>query len=226
MSISEFFNKKARAMAAAAAIALGGAGGYAGHEIAQHELQPQQSNFVLSQVNDKNMTEAAFLKGQMPGGPVVTAKETDAMRGFTARIDQMASDHVWGNNITARADAIKFVTDLRISQDISEQDYAKLIGDYKSRVGIDVSDVTGNYEKGIMYNQEAQVGAAFSHIFGDDDATDESTSKEVGGYMLEGQRLYDNAGMEGGLAGAALGVMLVLPAWFRSRRGPRGPKFK
>jgi hypothetical protein len=224
LSISEFFNKKARATVAAAAIALGGAGGYAGHEIAQHQFQPQPSNFVLSQVNDSNMTESEFLKGQLRGGPVVTDKETAAMKDFNARIDQMASDRAWGNLGSARSEAVQFVNDLRTSQDISEQDYAKLLAQYNTRVGIDVSDVAGNYQKGIMYNQEAQAAVAISQIFGHDDMTPAETAKDVGDAMLEGQQMYDRAGLEGGLAGAALGMMLLLPGWIRSRKGPKGPK--
>ena len=225
MSISEFFNKKARAMVAAVAIAFGGAGGYAGHELAQHQLQPQPSNFVLSQLNDKNITEEQFLKGQMPGGPVITEKETVALQNFTARIDEMASFKAWNQDVSARGLAVKFVSDLRVSQDISERDYVNLIADYNKRVGIDVSATTGNYEKGIMYNQEAQVGVAIGQIFGGDDSDDE-ISQDVGSAMLEGQKIYDQAGLAGGMAGAGFGVMLVIPAWRRSRRGPKGPKLK
>jgi hypothetical protein len=225
VSISEFFNKKARAAAAAAAIALGGAGGYAGHEIAQHQLQPQPSNFVLSQLNESNITEAQFIKGQMPGGQVITAKETTALQSFTSRIDAMQSDKIWGNEASARTQAIKFINDLRVSQDISEKDYTTLLADYNKRVGIDVSGVTGNYTKGIMYNQEAQVGVAIGQIFGGDDS-DEQISQDVGNFMLEGQKMYDQAGLDGGMAGAALGMLLVLPVWFRARRGPKGPKLK
>lgn len=227
MSISEFFNKKARATVAAAAIAMGAAGGYAGHEIAQHQLQPQPSNFVISQITeDMNMSEAQFLKGQLPGGPVVTQKETAAMEDFNNRIDKMSSEVAWGNTAGARADAFSFVNDLRVSQDISEQDYGKLLERYNRRVGIDVSDIAGNYEKGVMYNQEAQVGSAIASIFGDDDMTPEEKSKDIGNMMLEGQKLYEQAGLEGGMAGAGLGMLLLLPAWIRSRRGPKGPKLK
>lgn len=219
MSISDFFNRKARAIVAAVTIGLGGAGGYAGHEIAQHEFQPQPSNFVLSQVNENTMTEKAFLSGQLPGGPVRTAQEVKALEDFTTRIDAMAGQRAANDAVALQDSAVSFISDLRISKDISEMDYKALLTDYNNRVGLDVSAITGNYAKGIMYNQEANVVVEITQIFSRD-ADDEDTSREVGAAMLEGQRLYDNAGLEGAAGGAALGMMLMIPVWMRRRRGP------
>ncbi len=219
MTISEFFNKKARAAVAASTIVLGAAGGYAGMEIAQHDLQAQPSNFTLSQVNDTNITERQFIAGRMPGGQVVTPQETAAVASFNARIDAMTAEKGMWNQSSLQSDAVSFINDLRISKDISEQDYAKLLAAYDKRVGVDVSPITGNYEKGIAYNQEANVAEQISQIFSHD-ATDEDTSKDVGAFMLQAQQMHDQLGVEGGLAGAALGMMLMAPLWLRRRKRP------
>jgi hypothetical protein len=221
MSISEFFNKKARAVVAASAIAMGGIGGYTGMEIAQHDLQAQQSNFTLAQVSDSNITEKQFIAGRLPGGPVVTPQETAAVAGFNARIDAMAAEqnlYNWDQS-KLQSDAVSFVNDLRMSTNITEQDYAKLITSYDKRVGLDVSAITGNYEKGIQYAQEAFVAESISHIF-DNDATDEESSKDIGAFMLQAQQMHDQLGLEGGIAGTGVGLLLMSPLLFRRRKRP------
>ncbi len=239
MSISEFFNKKAKAVVASLALAFGVVGGYAGHEIAQNQLQPGVSDFALSSVPD-NFSEKQFVAGHIAGLPAQSAAQAEARFAFAQRIDALeeqrfdydlavqardGSAMAIGNKLAA--DSVAFVNDLRMSKDLSEKDYANIVDDFNDRVGIDVSAVTGNYTKGIMYQQEAQVGQAFGSMFGDDDMTPAQQSAEIGKIMEEGQAQYDKIGLEGGLAGALLGSVLFLPVIRRQRKaGPKvqGPK--
>ena len=239
MSISEFFNKKAKAVVASLALVFGVAGGYAGHEIAQNQFQPKVSDFTLSSVPD-TATEKQFISGHIPGVVLNNAAEAEARFVFAQRIDALEEQRfdydlaVQAQDGSAMAlgsrlatDSVAFINDLRLSKDISEKDYANIVNDFNDRVGIDVSAVTGNYTKGVMYQQEAQVASAFGSIFSDEDMTPQQQSAEVGKIMAYGQSRYDTAGLEGGLAGALLGGVLFLPVMRRQRKsGPKvqGPK--
>jgi len=229
MSISEFFNKKARAAAASIALLFGAVGGYAGHEIAQNAYQPHLSDFTMASLPD-NATEQQFTKGHIPGA--VDADAASTRFAFSQRLDALeelaiitddTEDPIIAQQL--RHDAVAFINDLRISPHLSEQDYARFVADYEDRVGLDVSPVTGNYRNGAMYQQEGMVGVAFGAIFNDDELTPAEQSKEVGQIMQAGQDRYDQAGLEGGLAGAALGGFMALPLLRRTRRkGPQVPK--
>lgn len=229
MSISEFFNRKSRAVIAAVTLALGAGGAYIGHETAQQTTQPQVSEFTLQQLPD-NTTEEQFVSGKLPVNAKYDALQSVRVDEFTARIDAMEQQKyemrfMTGDvYIAAEAklvdDAVSFVNDLRVAENLSERNYADLVSDFTERVDIDVSSVTGNYTKGIMYQQDAQLGVMFGMIFGDDDKTPAETSREVGDAMLEGARMNDNAGLAGGAAGLLLGGLLAVPLW-RRRNYPK-----
>ncbi len=224
MSISEFFNRKSRAVIAAVTLALGAGGGYLGHETAQHTTQPQVSEFTLAQLPD-NTTEAQFVSGKLPVNAKYDALQTTRVDEFSARIDAMQAQkdamlQLPGQEQPAIAvrltqDAVSFINDLRVAENLSERNYADLVKDYTARVGIDVTAWTGNYTQGIAYQQDAQLATLFGMIFDDDDKTPAQMSREVGDTMLEGQKMADNAGLAGGAAGLLLGGLLAVPLWRR-----------
>jgi hypothetical protein len=216
MSISEFFNRKARAMAAAAALALGAAGGYVGMEAGNSYNQPQASDFTLAAVPE-NVTERQFISGHIPG-----VKEDAAQRAmrqeFSRRIDRTAGLA----DPAAREDsAVRLVTALRTGDRISEKDYQSLVDEYNRRVGLDVTARTGNYRDGAAFNQECQVGAAFGSFFDDEEMTPEELSADVGACMQQAEAARDKAALGGAAGGAALGGLLGLPLWLRRRKGPK-----
>ncbi len=225
MSLSEFFNKKARAIIAAGAFALGGLGGYAGHEAAQQQTQPAISEFTLAQLPE-NITEQQFYAGKLPAGTVVTPEsqraQAEAVAGFTARIS--ALQNLSDRDAQTEA-AVAFVNDLRVSENLSERDYTSLVKDYNARVGLDVTPLTGNWQKGIMYQQEANLAVHFGELMGnffggdDDESTPQQLSRDVGAVMTEGQQRFDVAGAAGAGGGALLGSLLLAPLWLRARRG-------
>lgn len=229
MSISEFFNRKSRAVIAAVTLALGAGGAYIGHETAQQTTQPQVSEFTLQQLPD-NTTEEQFVSGKLPVNAKYDALQPARVDEFSARIDAMeaqktamaamADEDRPAATVRLLQDGISFVNDLRVAENLSERNYADLLNDYNARVGLDVSAWTGNYTKGIMYQQDAQLGVMFGMIFGDDDKTDAEISREVGDTMLEGAKMNDNAGLAGGAAGLLLGGLLTVPLW-RRRNFPK-----
>ena len=236
MKIGQFFNRKARAAVASVAILFGAAGGYAGHQMAQEKTQPQLSNYTLTQaIEQQDKLTQNFDREYFPAAlpadatPSVASQmaEEDAVIGFVTRISAMQENKDM-RDITA--DAVSFVNDLRLSENISERDYAALVRDYNARVNVDVTPITGNWQDGIMYQQEANLGAKFSAAFGgwfgddDEDVTPQQMSKDIGQGMSEGQNLYDNAGLKGAAGGALLGSMLFLPLYLRQRN--RHPKVK
>ncbi|MDI1228606.1 MAG: hypothetical protein PSY14_13075 [bacterium] len=230
MSISEFFNRKSRAVIAAVTLALGAGAGYVGHETAQSMTQPRVSEFTLQQLPD-NTTEAQFISGKLPVNAKYDALQPARVDEFSARIDAMEAQKdamAWMESYDRPAatvrltqDAISFVNDLRVAENLSERNYADLVKDYNARVGVDVTTWTGNYTQGINYQQDAQLGVMFGMIFGDeDDKTDAQISREVGDTMLEGAKMNDNAGLAGGAAGLLLGGLLTVPLW-RRRNFPK-----
>ena len=229
MSISEFFNRKSRAVIAAVTLAIGAGGAYIGHETAQQTTQPQVSEFTLQQLPD-NMTEEQFVSGKLPVNAKYDALQPARVDEFSARIDAMdqlksqmrfmASDLYIESEAKLVDDAVSFVNDLRVAENLSERNYADLVKDYNARVGLDVSSITGNYTKGIAYQQDAQLGVMFGMIFDDEDKTDAQLSRDVGDTMLEGQKMADNAGLAGGAAGLLLGGLLTVPLW-RRRNFPK-----
>ncbi len=235
MSISEFFNRKARAFIAAGALALGLGGGYAGHEAAQKMSGPQASNYTLAQImaddqqTDANQPERIFFPGQLRPGftpPAATVQaEADAVAGFTARITDMQQQQAAGGNILFSA--VDFVNDLRVSENLSERDYAGIVKDYNTRVGRDVTLYTGNWQSGIGWQQEANLGVHLSQVFGnffgdDEDLTPQQLSREVGNAMQEGQSMTSLSLAGGAFGGFALGGLLFAPVWLRA--GRRHPK--
>jgi hypothetical protein len=247
MSFRKSFNDKARAagkkmrvIAASAVLAFGAAGGaYIGHEVAQSETQPQISQFTLAQASEfdeGDMTRRDFYKGRLPANAAPDLIQPHRIDAFTARIDtmqQLAQRHAATEktnpdeaavlHAALSDDAVAFVNDLRMTHNISEQNYSHLIKDYQARVGLDVSDRTGNYTKGIQYLQEAQLSTVFGAIFGDD-LTDEEMSRDVGDMMAEGAKEYAQAGLIGGAAGGLGTGLLLLPALLFARR--RDPHVK
>ena len=246
MSISEFFNKRSRAVVAATALALGGAGGYAGYQAAENYQKPQLSEFTLSHA-PQDMTEQQFLAGRLPAGAVADKDESAARRSFTQQIDIMEAEErqYWElmgpieqarilpslpmGEMEARAThlhaslvdhAVSFVSDLRESENLSGKDYQALLDDYNARVGLDVTVLAGNYKKGVAFTQECQIAGARGHVFsgfGHNDATSELRSDDIGACMQEVQTSHDQLALEGAAAGAVLGGLFVLPLWLRRR---------
>lgn len=247
MSFRKSFNDKARAagkqmrvMAASVVLAFSAAGGaYIGHEVAQSETQPQVSQFTLAQASEfqeGEMTKREFYKGRLPANAAPDLIQPIRIDEFTARIDTMQAlaqrfaaseksnpDEAAVLHAALSDEAVSFINDLRMTHNISEQNYSHLIKDYEARVGLDVSDRTGNYTKGIQYLQEAQLSTVFGAIFGDD-LSDEEMSREVGDIMADGAKEYKEAGLIGGAAGGLGTGLLLLPALLFARR--RDPHVK
>jgi len=248
MSFRKSFNDKARAagkqmrvMAASVVLAFSAAGGaYIGHEVAQSETQPQVSQFTLAQASEfqeGEMTKREFYKGHLPANAAPDLIQPHRIDEFTARIDTMQTlaqrlaasensnpDEAAVLHAALSDEAVAFINDLRMTHNISEQNYSHLIKDYQARVGLDVSDRTGNYTKGIQYLQEAQLSTVFGALFGGDDLSDAEMSREVGDIMAEGAKEYKEAGLIGGAAGGLGTGLLLLPALLFARR--RDPHVK
>lgn len=228
MSIRNFFNekakaagKKARILTASALLALGAAGGgYIGHEIAIDHSQPQISQFTLAQLSE-NTTEEQFIRGEVPADAVADPQQAVRLSELRQAMTDILSHRTAEGQKTA---AVDFINDLRLSENLSEQDYKTLVNEFDNRVGIDVTDVTGNYRDGIMYWQDAQIAQAFALFFDDEDMTDAERAREIGDAMSLGQEYHDNAAMTGALGGGALGAILLLPFWMRRRRDEDGIK--
>lgn len=222
MSIRTFFNdkaraagKKARVLTASALLMLGTAGGgYIGHEIAIDQTQPQISAFTLAQLTE-NTTEEQFMRGDTPADAVADPLRAERLTEFRQSMTDILSHRTTDGQ---KAAAVDFINNLRIAENLSEQDYKTLVDEFDRRIGIDVTDVTGNYHDGIMYWQDAQIAQAFALLFDDDDMTDTERSREIGDVMSRGQEYHDTAGMAGALGGAALGSIFLLPFWMRRRR--------
>ncbi|MEZ0225031.1 MAG: hypothetical protein ACAH83_10790 [Alphaproteobacteria bacterium] len=229
MSISEFFNKKARALTAAAALLFAGGGGYIGMQAGDNYFameggvyrQPQASNFTLTHAPE-NMTDQQFIYGQIKNWEP-DAAQIAARQEFTQRIDVMAAERQQNDGTSLTDHAVSFVNDLRTSDKISEQDYAAILKDYDKRVGLDVTSVTGNYRVGIAFNQEAQLGNAIGRIFDfDDETTPAEVSKDVGNIMADLQKERDKNSLAGGALGLGVGGLAGFAFWRRKRND--GPK--
>lgn len=244
MSISEFFNKKSRAVLATVALAFGVAGGYAGHEIVQAQVETQRSEFTIPQVMEAELSAKpegskltddqwelqqatqVFKYGQLPAGNLVSdesiANQQVAIAKFNVRIEEMAAAKAAGRDVTAMA--VSFVNDLRFAENLTEKDYGGLVKEYNARVGVDVTAQTGNWQKGIAYQQEAQLEIIFDQIgnlFGggdDEDLTEAQLSAKVGKIMAQEQTAEDLKTAGGTAGGALLGGLLLVPALIRARR--------
>lgn len=222
MSIRKFFNEKAkstrksvRTFTAAALLSLGVAGGgYIGHEIVIDQTQPQMSEFTIAQLTE-NTTEEEFIRGALPADAVADPLQAERIAEFRQEMTNILSYRTAEGQ---QAAAVDFINALRMSENLSEKDYNNLIAEYDARVGIDVSDITGNYHDGIMYWQDAQLANAFASFFDDEDLTPAEQSKQIGEFMQVGQDMHDMAGMAGALGGAAIGSIFLLPFWMRRRR--------
>lgn len=279
MSISEFFNRKSRALYASLALAFGMAGGMAGHEIAKDRVENAPSNYTVAQAMamddnlparpagskltqeqwESQIAEQVFKYGRLPDGvvapPETKLEQVIAVETFTARIDELQLRKAMMNMLELNAElnaalgdqtailksmeftrykadtmdlAISFVNDLRVSQNVSEQDYAAIVRDYNARVGLDVTANTGNWQKGIGFQQESNLavhfGAVFGGMFGDDeDQTPQQLSREVGESMAEAQAQTDMIKLGAGAGAGALAGLLFLPLALR-RRHPKVPK--
>lgn len=257
MTIGEFFNKKSRRILASLALAFGVAGGYAGSQIAMDNTGAQPSTYTIAQLVEAGEKQEAaqqkfsadldqmYFPQRLPSEITVSqdsiAAQARAVAGFESRIAQMQAAKQGGADVTAAA--VSFVNDLRLSEDLSERDYAKIVRDYNKRVGVDVTAETGNWQQGIMYQQEANAAVHFIEAFSggffgsddDEDSTPQEMSRDIGAAMVEGQKLYDAAaperaaaGLKGGAAGGLLGGLLLVPALIRARRNhpkvPEAPK--
>lgn len=222
MSIRKFFNekskaagKKARTLTASALLVLGAAGGgYIGHEIAIDQTQPQVSQFTLAQLSE-NTTEEQFIRGDIPADAVTDPQQAVRMAEFRQAMSEILSHRTADGQ---KAAAVDFINDLRMAENLSEQNYKTLVDEFDRRIGIDVTDVTGNYRDGIMYWQDAQIAQAFAFFFDDEDMTDAERSREIGDAMSMGQEYHDTAATAGALGGGALGAIFLLPFWMRRRR--------
>lgn len=222
MSIRKLFNDKSqkakksvRSFTAAALLTLGIAGGgYIGHEIAIDQTQPQMSEFTIAQLTE-NTTEEEFMRGILPADAVADPLQAERIAEFRQEMTDILSHRTAEGQ---KAAAVEFINDLRMAENLSEKNYNDLVAEYDTRVGIDVSDITGNYHGGIMYWQDAQVASAFASFFDDEDLTPAEQSKQIGEFMQIGQSMHDTAGMAGTLGGAAIGSIFMLPFWMRRRR--------
>jgi hypothetical protein len=256
MSFSGFFNKKARVALAATALVAGGAG--VGYEYGANHQAPHLSNFTFNQpqgeMTEAQFMSGQLPSGMTVKPEAVTA-EAAARANFTSRIDAMElqmADYRQAAGAAAtlkvmpslpagpeeaRAaeiyrtltdQAVSFVSDLRVSHDLSGKDYKALLADYNARVGIDVSAQAGNYAQGVRFNQACQVGEAISQIFSQDD-DDKGQAAAIGSCMQEAQAAQDQQAAQDAKLGAELGGglllggLVVLP--FRRRRnGPQAFK--
>lgn len=222
MSIRKFFNdkakaagKKARILTASALLVLGAAGGgYIGHEAAIDQTQPQISQFTIAQLSE-NTTEEQFMRGDIPADAVADPLRAERLAEFRQSMTDILSHRTAEGQ---QAAAVDFINNLRIAENLSEQDYKTLVDEFDSRIGIDVTKITGNYRDGIMYWQDAQIAQAFAFFFDDGDMTDNERSREIGDAMSLGQEYHDTAALIGALGGAALGSIFLLPFWMRRRR--------
>ncbi|MEZ0260148.1 MAG: hypothetical protein ACAH80_04020 [Alphaproteobacteria bacterium] len=239
MSVSGFFGKKARALAAAFAIAVGAGGGaYVAHE----RTQPVESQFTQAGLqNVKGANEETLFNGRLPLFTSMDAASKKAqaktVADMTGAIDAMERMKAGLDPETAGAlqtAAVDFVNNLRLSENLTERDYTKLLKDYQTRVGIDVSAQAGNYAQNVRIAQECSYAVHFAAIwdFDDEEVSPADQAKEIGACMAESgdeaaqyaKELDDKDGMKselaGGAAGAALGGLLILPAAIRRRRTP------
>jgi hypothetical protein len=239
MSVSGFFGKKARALAAAFALAVGAGGGaYVAHE----RTQPVESQFTIASVeNIKGANEEMLFNGHMPlfSSMDAASKKAQAktVADMTGAIDAMERMKAGLDPETAGAlqtAAVDFVNNLRLSENLTERDYAKLLKDYQARVGLDVSAQTGNYAQNVRIAQECNWATHVAAMwdFDDEEVSPAERAKEIGTCMAESgdeadqyaKELDAKDGMKselaGGAAGAALGGLLVLPMALRRRRTP------
>ena len=239
MSLSGFFGKKARALAAAFAIAVGAGGGaYVAHE----RTQPTESQFTLASMEKiPGANEEMLFNGRLPLFTSMPASSEHArqltLTLMTGRIDMMEK---LKNKEGAAASpvlqtmAVDFINDLRLGENLTERDYARLLKDYQTRVGLDVSSQTGNYTEGVRIAQECNyvVHVAEMWNFDDEETPPAERAKDIGTCMVTAgpdvekyaQELDAKDGMKselaGGAAGAALGGFLILPVARRRRRTP------
>jgi len=221
LSLRKFFNdkakaagKKARVLTASALLAVGAAGGgFIGHEIAIDQTQPQLSQFTLAQLPE-DTTEAQFMRGTLPAGTAADPLRAERLAEFRQSMTDILNHRT---PEAQKAAAVDFINNLRLAENLTEQDYKTLVNEFDRRVGIDVTADTGNYRAGIMYWQDAQVAQAFGMFFDDDDLTPAERAREIGEMMAVGQSYHDTAALTGTLGGAAIGSFLLLPLWLRRR---------
>jgi len=221
MSIRKFFNdkakaagKKTRVLTASVLLALGAAGGgYIGHEAAIDRTQPQISEFTLAQLSE-NTTEEQFMRGTLPADAIADPLRAERMAEFRRSMTDILSHRTAEGQ---QAAAVEFINNLRLAENLSERDYKTLADEFDSRIGIDVTGITGNYRDGVMYWQDAQIAQAFALFFDDEDMTDQERAREIGEMMAIGQSHHDTAALTGALGGAALGSIFLLPFWMRRR---------
>ena len=240
MSMSGFFGKKARALAAAFAIAVGAGGGaYVAHE----RTQPTESQFTLASVEHiPGANEETLFNGRMPlfssmdaASKKAQAKTIADMTGAIDAMERMKASPDPETMGVLQTTAVDFVNQLRLSENLTERDYARLLKDYQTRVGIDVSQQAGNYTAGVRIAQECNFATHVAQIFSfdDDETTPAEQAKEIGTCMAEAgpeadkfaKELDDKDGIKSELAGgaaggAAIGGLILLPAAFRRRRTP------
>lgn len=234
-----FFGKKARALVAAFAIAVGAGGGaYVAHE----RSQPVESQFTLASAqNVRGMDENVLFNGHMPlfSSMDAASKKAQAktVADMTATIDAMERMKGALDPETAGAlqtTAVDFVNNLRLNENLTERDYAKLLKDYQTRVGLDVSAQTGNYTQGVRIAQECNFATQVAAMWGmdDEETPPAERAKEIGTCMAQSGAEADQYAKEldaqdglkselgGGAAGAALGGFALLPFLRRRKNVP------
>lgn len=240
MSLSGFFGKKTRALAAAFAIAVGAGGGaYVAHE----RTQPVESQFTMASAEHiRGMDENTLFNGHMPlfSSMDAASKKAQAktVADMTAAIGQMETMKYSVDIDTydlLQTRAVDFVNQLRLSENLTERDYAKLLKDYQTRVGVDVSAQAGNYTQGVRIAQECNLATHMAAMWGmdDDETTPADRAKEIGTCMAESGAAADQYAKEldaedglkselagGAAGGAALGGLVLLPMALRRRRTP------
>jgi len=240
MSMSGFFGKKARTLAAAFAIAVGAGGGaYVAHE----RTQPVESQFTAASIEHiKGANEQLLFNGHMPlfssmdaASKKAQAKTIAEMKGSIDAMERMKASPDPETMGALQTMAVDFVNQLRLSENLTERDYTKLLKDYQARVGIDVSPQAGNYATGVRIAQECNFIVHVAEVWGfdDEESSPADRAKEIGTCMLESGAAADKYAKEldakdgmkselagGAAGGAAIGGLILLPAAFRRRRTP------
>lgn len=198
---SDAFRRSARFVVTATAFVAAVGGGVLGMEWAHDARQPALSTKTFHQE----------VQGQADG-----AERQKALAEYQRRIEQLAA--LKKSAAIGQSEADGFLQDLRMARHLSEKDYADIIGQYESRVGVAPSGALGNIASGIGYNHECHMQTEMFSLMGMDFLDAAEKSEEIGQCMAENRNAYGAPEALGGAGGAALGAGLILIPALRRRR--------